>query len=79
MEDPPLLNPQPWAEPAPHWLSDGSAAASSEAQHLDEQMLRAGILASLQGAPEGPDSKVEVPKSSVSSIRSVSCAELFSR
>ncbi|XP_067084419.1 rhomboid domain-containing protein 3 [Osmerus mordax] len=68
VEDPPLLNPQPWAGPAPHWLLDGSASVS-EAHHLDEQMLRAGILASLQGAPEAPDTKVEVPKSSVSSIR----------
>lgn len=78
MEDPPLLNPQPWSGSGPTWLLDHSAAASEalvlearvlEARVLEDQMLRAGILASLRDAPEDPDVKVEVPKSSVSSIR----------
>lgn len=42
----------------------------SETQLLEEQMLRAGILASLRDAPNN-DAKVEVPKSSVSSLRLV--------
>ncbi|XP_064793248.1 rhomboid domain-containing protein 3 [Oncorhynchus masou masou] len=68
MEDFPPVNPQPWLASVPHWLLDGSAAVS-EAQLLEEQMLRAGILASLQDAPEEPGTKVEVPKSSVSFLR----------
>uniref|UniRef100_A0A3Q2PMW8 Rhomboid domain containing 3 n=1 Tax=Fundulus heteroclitus TaxID=8078 RepID=A0A3Q2PMW8_FUNHE len=68
---PTAYNPNPWMEPSPPWaVGVQSAAAVSEAEVLEEQMLRAGILASLQDAPEeGPDSKVEVPKSSVSSLR----------
>ncbi|XP_076854105.1 rhomboid domain-containing protein 3 [Brachyhypopomus gauderio] len=42
---------------------------ASDPQLLEEQLLRAGILASLQDAPEGMADKVEVPKSSVSSLR----------
>lgn len=42
-----------------------------ETQLLEEQMLRAGILASLRDAPDNADAKVEVPKSSVSSLRLV--------
>ncbi|KAM3868208.1 rhomboid domain-containing protein 3 [Diretmus argenteus] len=68
MRDPSLLNQRPWLEPVPPWLMEGSAA-SSEVDLLEEQMLKAGILASLQDAPEDPDAKVEVPKSSVSSLR----------
>ncbi|CAB1322009.1 unnamed protein product [Coregonus sp. 'balchen'] len=68
MEDFSPVNPQPWLASVPHWLLDGSAA-ESEAQLLEEQMLRAGILASLQDAPEEPGTKVEVPKSSVSFLR----------
>lgn len=44
---------------------------TAEAEVLEEQMLRAGILASLQDAPDDPGAKVEVPKSSVSSLRLV--------
>lgn len=66
MRDPPVLN-HPWIEPLPAWMMEESAALS-EAEVLDEQMLRAGILASLQDAP---DAKVEVPKSSVSFLRLV--------
>lgn len=47
------------------------SSAMSDTEVLDEQMLRAGILASLQDAPDDPDAKVEVPKSSVSSLRLV--------
>lgn len=43
----------------------------SDAEVLEEEMLRAGIMASLQDVPDSPDSKVEVSKSSVSSLRSV--------
>ncbi|XP_071777001.1 rhomboid domain-containing protein 3 [Centroberyx gerrardi] len=68
MRDRPLLNQHPWVEPVPAWLMEESAALS-EADVLEEQMLRAGILASLHDAPEDPDAKVEVPKSSVSSLR----------
>ncbi|CAL8247794.1 unnamed protein product [Merluccius merluccius] len=57
-----------WPEPLPSWAMDG-AAALSEQQLLEEQMMKAGILASLQDASEDPDAKVEVPKSSVSSLR----------
>ncbi|XP_068559405.1 rhomboid domain-containing protein 3 [Cebidichthys violaceus] len=61
-------NHHPWVDPVPAWILTESAALS-EAEVLEEQMLRAGILASLQDAPDNPDSKVEVPKSSVSSLR----------
>lgn len=44
---------------------------ATDSQLLEEKMLRAGILASLHDAPEGVVDKVEVPKSSVSSIRLV--------
>lgn len=62
------LNNQSWIEPVPTWFMKESPTPS-EADVLEEQMLRAGILASLQGIPEDPDAKVEVPKSSVSSLR----------
>lgn len=68
LRDPYLLNPHPWVEPMPAWVMEQSATLS-EAEMLEEQMLRAGILASLQDAPDNPDAKVEVPKSSVSSLR----------
>lgn len=57
-----------WQHPDPEWHQESLA---TDAQMLEEQMLRAGILASLQDAPEGADEKVEVPKSSVSSLRLV--------
>lgn len=61
--------PQPWPpSPASDWLMEEPAAAT-QLQLLDEELLRAGILASLQDTPEGPGDKVEVPKSSVSSLR----------
>ncbi|XP_028270790.1 rhomboid domain-containing protein 3 [Parambassis ranga] len=62
------LTQRPSMEPLPVWVMAHSAALS-EAEVLEEQMLRAGILASLQDAPDDPDAKVEVPKSSVSSLR----------
>ncbi|XP_030647903.1 rhomboid domain-containing protein 3 [Chanos chanos] len=66
-EDPsPLL--QPWQTQMPQW-HQAEPMMGSDTQLLEEQMLRAGILASLQDAPEGPADKVEVPKSSVSSLR----------
>lgn len=68
MRGPSVLNHHPWVEPVPAWVMQQSAALS-EAEVLEEQMLRAGILASLQDAPEDIDAKVEVPKSSVSSLR----------
>lgn len=58
----------PWPEPLPSWAMEG-AAALSEQQLLEEQMMKAGILASLQDTSEDPDAKVEVPKNSVSSLR----------
>lgn len=57
-----------WQHSVPEWHQE---ALPTDAQMLEEQMLRAGILASLQDAPEGADGKVEVPKSSVSSLRLV--------
>ncbi|XP_044053544.1 rhomboid domain-containing protein 3 isoform X2 [Siniperca chuatsi] len=68
MRDPSVFNHHPWVDPMPAWIMKESAV-QSEAEVLDEQMLRAGILASLQDAADDPDAKVEVPKSSVSSLR----------
>lgn len=68
LRDPYLLNQHQWVEPLPAWITEQSATLS-EAEVLEEQMLRAGILASLQDAPDNPDAKVTVPKSSVSSLR----------
>ncbi|XP_072520800.1 rhomboid domain-containing protein 3 [Salminus brasiliensis] len=66
LEDHSLL--QPWKHSSvPEWPSQ--PAIATDAQLLEEQLLRAGILASLQDAPEGTADKVEVPKSSVSSLR----------
>ncbi|KAM6931081.1 rhomboid domain-containing protein 3 [Xenentodon cancila] len=62
---PTAFNHYPWTEPSPVWITEESNALS-EAEVLEEQMLRAGILASLQDAP---DARIEVPKSSVSSLR----------
>lgn len=55
---------------AHNWRMNDSADLS-ETQLLEEQMLRAGILASLRDAPDSADAKVEVHKSSVSSLRLV--------
>ncbi|XP_035495392.1 rhomboid domain-containing protein 3 isoform X1 [Scophthalmus maximus] len=68
MRDLSVLTHRPWNEPLPAWIIEESAALS-ETDVLEEQMLSAGILASLQEAPDDPDAKVEVPKSSVSSLR----------
>ncbi|KAK2837257.1 hypothetical protein Q5P01_014469 [Channa striata] len=65
---PSVLNHHPLVEPLPSWLKEKSDALS-ELEALDEHMLKAGILASLQDTPDDPDGKVEVPKSSVSSLR----------
>ncbi|XP_054905048.1 rhomboid domain-containing protein 3 [Poeciliopsis prolifica] len=67
VRDPTGYNLHPWMEPpSPAWVMEEQTAAVSEAEVLEEQMLRAGIMASLQ---DTPDTKVEVPKSSVSSLR----------
>lgn len=65
-----LHHHHPWVDTVPAWVMKDSVE-QSEAEVLEEQMLRAGILASLQDAPDNPDAKVEVPKSSVSSLRFV--------
>lgn len=70
LRDPSVLNHHQWVDPVPDWVIQDTAA-QSEADVLEEQMLRAGILASLQDAPDDPNAKVEVPKSSVSSLRLV--------
>ncbi|MCJ8747161.1 hypothetical protein PDJAM_G00150070 [Pangasius djambal] len=59
--------PQPWIHTAPEWQREPVMA--TDEQLLDEELLRAGILASLRDAPEGTADKVEVQKSSVSSLR----------
>uniref|UniRef100_A0A1A8EZS0 Rhomboid domain containing 3 n=1 Tax=Nothobranchius korthausae TaxID=1143690 RepID=A0A1A8EZS0_9TELE len=67
--EPTAFHHHPWMEQSPLWVMEESAAVS-EAELLEEEMLRAGILASLQHAPEvESNKKVEVPKSSVSSLR----------
>ncbi|KAM8864988.1 LOW QUALITY PROTEIN: rhomboid domain-containing protein 3 [Synchiropus picturatus] len=59
VRDPAIFNHQPW------W-GQGSNPLT-EAEQLEEQMLRAAMLESLQDVAE--DAKIEVPKSSVSSLR----------
>ncbi|XP_013869787.1 rhomboid domain-containing protein 3 [Austrofundulus limnaeus] len=67
--DPTAFSHPSWMEPSPAWVMEESVTRP-EAELLEEEMLRAGILASLQDAPEmDSDKKVEVPKSSVSSLR----------
>ncbi|XP_016137264.1 rhomboid domain-containing protein 3-like [Sinocyclocheilus grahami] len=56
-----------WQHSVSEWHQEPLMATDS--QLLEEEMLRAGILASLHDAPEGVADKLEVPKSSVSSIR----------
>ncbi|XP_039875193.1 rhomboid domain-containing protein 3 [Simochromis diagramma] len=68
MNQPSASNHRSWIEPLPAWIMEESTV-TAEAEVLEEQMLRAGILASLQDAPYDPGAKVEVPKSSVSSLR----------
>lgn len=65
-----VLNYHPWVDTRPAWVMNDSAL-QSDVEVLEEEMLRAGIMASLQDVPDSPDSKVEVSKSSVSSLRSV--------
>lgn len=60
----------PWVDTVPAWIM-ADCTEQSEADVLEQQMLNAGILASLEDAPENSDAKVEVPKSSVSSLRLV--------
>nr|XP_057925692.1 rhomboid domain-containing protein 3 [Doryrhamphus excisus] len=62
-----ILNHHQREEPLPARRQE--SLALSEAEVLEEQMLRAGILASLQDAPEEVNPKVEVTKSSVSALR----------
>ncbi|KAF6729774.1 Rhomboid domain-containing protein 3 [Oryzias melastigma] len=67
--DPVAFLQHSWMGMSPGWMLENSATLS-EAEVLEEEMLRAGILASLKDAPEeDPNSKIEVPKSSVSSLR----------
>ncbi|XP_026178632.1 rhomboid domain-containing protein 3 [Mastacembelus armatus] len=68
MRDRSVLNHHPSIEPLPAWIME-QCTAQSEVEVLEEQMLRAGIQASLEDVPDDPDAKVEVPKSSVSSLR----------
>ncbi|KAK7934021.1 hypothetical protein WMY93_004917 [Mugilogobius chulae] len=75
-----------WGPESGAGLVLGRFEAATEVELLDDQMLRAGILASLQdhprdspgpgaagetvlGSSHGPEAKVELPKSSVSSLR----------
>ncbi|XP_062873788.1 rhomboid domain-containing protein 3 [Trichomycterus rosablanca] len=58
---------QPWAHSVPEWHYE--PVMETDTQLLDEELLRVGIMASLQDAPEGAADKMEVSKSSVSSIR----------
>ncbi|KAL4646652.1 rhomboid domain-containing protein 3 [Arapaima gigas] len=79
-EAPTSSHPPYWEDvhPAPSWpwpshlgpdsVTEGPMTAF-ETQILDEELLRAGILASLQDSIEVEVEKVEVPKSSVSSLR----------
>ncbi|XP_041084671.1 rhomboid domain-containing protein 3-like [Polyodon spathula] len=61
--------PAPWRSAAFEWTAE-RALAASESLLLEEELLRAGILASLQeSSEESPNNKLEVPKSSVSSLR----------
>lgn len=60
----------PWVDTVSAWIM-ADCTEQSEAHVLEQQMLNAGILASLEDAPENSDGKVEVPKSSVSSLRLV--------
>ncbi|CAL8295703.1 unnamed protein product [Gadus morhua 'NCC'] len=66
--DPSPRHQSPWSEPGPSWALEG-AAALGEHRLLEEEMMKAGILASLQDTSEDPEGRVEVPKSSVSSLR----------
>lgn len=70
VRDASVLNYHPWVDTRPAWVMNNSVL-QSDAEVLEEEMLRAGIMASLQDVPDSPDSKVEVSKSSVSSLRSV--------
>ncbi|TTP11303.1 Rhomboid domain-containing protein 3 [Bagarius yarrelli] len=58
---------RPWTYTVPE--PPGEHVPASEEQLWDEELLRVGILASLRDAPEGTADKVEVQKSSVSSLR----------
>lgn len=70
VRDASVLNYHPWVDTRPAWVMNDSAL-QSDAEVLEEEMLMAGIMASLEDVPDSPDSKVEVSKSSVSSLRSV--------
>lgn len=65
-----VSNYHPWVDPRSAWVIP-DPAGQSDAEVLEEEMLRAGIMASLQDVIDNPGAKVEVPKSSVSSLRSV--------
>ncbi|XP_053725798.1 rhomboid domain-containing protein 3 isoform X2 [Synchiropus splendidus] len=65
VRDPAIFKHQPWWDQVSSLREE--LAPLTEAEQLEEQMLRAAMLESLQDAPE--DAKIEVPKSSVSSLR----------
>lgn len=65
VRDPAFFSHNPWMDQ--EFSQREETAPLSEAEQLEEQMLRAAMLESLQDAAE--DAKVEVPKSSVSSLR----------
>ncbi|KAM9446770.1 rhomboid domain-containing protein 3 isoform 2-T2 [Clarias gariepinus] len=56
-----------WTHTTPEWQLE--PVMVTDEQILEEELLRAGILSSLRDAPEGTPEKVEVQKSSVSSLR----------
>lgn len=63
-----VVNYHPWVDTRSAWgITD--SAGQSDPEVLEEEMLRAGIMASLQDVPDNPGAKVQVPKSSVSSLR----------
>ncbi|KAM9810640.1 LOW QUALITY PROTEIN: rhomboid domain-containing protein 3 [Neosynchiropus ocellatus] len=65
VRDPAIFNHQPWLDQVSSQREE--LAPLTEAEQLEEQMLRAAVLESLQDAAEV--AKIEVPKSSVSSLR----------
>lgn len=71
-----IVNYHPWADTRSAWATS-EPAGQSDAEVLEEEMLRAGIMASLQDVTDNPGAKVEVPKSSVSSLRSVNKVGCF--
>lgn len=65
-------HPQAWTHTTPEWQPE--PVMVTDEQLLDQELLKAGILASLRDVPEGAADKVEVQKSSVSSLRCVTAS-----